>query len=226
VPCPAIGALRRLSSGDGLASPGAQVRQGSSALTDVARQEGARPEGTTPVEQDWIDAARQMLVEGGVAAVQINPLAARLSVTRGGFYWRFRNRRHLLNELLDDWEARNTRHFLETAGPPGTPAERYSRLVQLWLDEKDFDPALDAAVRHWGSIDPSVRDRVRAADLARIEGLADIFLKAGQPPLEAGVRARIVYFHQIGYYALGLGESRAERDQLVETYTRILAGFA
>jgi AcrR family transcriptional regulator len=185
----------------------------------------ARQEGSTPVEKDWIDAARQMLIEGGVASVQINPLAARLGVTRGGFYWRFRNRQHLLDELLDDWEARNTRQFLETVGPPGTPAERYTRLVRLWLDERDFDPALDSAVRQWGSIDAAVRNRVRSADLARIEGLAQIFREAGQPQMEAHVRARIVYFHQIGYYTLGLGESRAERDGLVETYTRILSGF-
>jgi AcrR family transcriptional regulator len=166
-----------------------------------------------------------MLIEGGVAAVQINPLAARLGVTRGGFYWRFRNRQHLLDELLDDWEACNTRQFLEAVGTPGTPAERYDRLVRLWLDERDFDPALDSAVRQWGSIDTAVRDRVRAADLARIEAIADIFRQVGQPEMEALVRARVVYFHQVGYYALGLKESRAERHDLVATYTRILSGF-
>lgn len=213
--------MSRLSSTRTLASRGRLQQPRSSILKTAARQDVS-----TPVEKDWIDAARQMLIEGGVTSVQINPLAARLGVTRGGFYWRFRNRQHLLDELLDDWEARNTHHFLQTVGPPGTPGERYGRLVQLWLDEKDFDPALDTAVRQWGSIDPAVRDRVRAADLSRIDKLADIFLAAGQSPLEAHVRARVVYFHQVGYYALGLGETRAQRDELAATYTKILSGIA
>ena len=41
---------------------------------------------------------------------------------------------------------------------------------------------------------------------------------------EAFVRTRICYFHQVGYYTLGMRESREERLRLLPLYTRVLTG--
>jgi AcrR family transcriptional regulator len=182
-------------------------------------------EQLTPLEGDWIAAGREMLINGGVAAVQINPLAQRLGVTRGGFYWRFRNRQELLDHLLTDWQNTNTRHFLLASERAGTPQERYRRIVRLFIDEREFDPGLDAAIRQWGGTDPNVAEKVRHADELRIDALRRIFLDAGQETDEAMIRARIVYFHQIGYYALGIRETRKRRHVLAPLYDRILTGF-
>jgi hypothetical protein len=108
----------------------------------------------------------------------------------------------------------------------GSPQERYRRLVRLLVDEKDFDPAFDTAIRQWGTVDADVRKLVNQIDSERIEGFVKIFLEAGQENIEAMVRARVIYFHQVGYYALGIDESRAERRRLISTYDRILTGFA
>ncbi len=179
----------------------------------------------TPIERDWIAAAREMLIEGGVAAVQINPLAVRLGVTRGGFYWRFRNRQDLLDHLLIDWQNTNTRPLLLALERSGTPRERYRRLVRLWIDERDFLPALDTAVRQWAATSPGVEALVREADTIRIEAISRLFRDAGQDAREAQVRARIVYFHQVGYYTLGICETRRQRRDLASVYDRILTGF-
>ena len=165
------------------------------------------------------------LIEGGIAAVQINALAQKLGVTRGGFYWRFRNRQDLLDHLLLDWHDRNTRHFLMALERTGTPEERYRRMVRMFIDERDFNPALDSAIRQWGSVDPAVGDKVREADEQRIQSLKRLFVEAGQDEEESLVRARIVYFHQIGYYALDMRETRDQRRALAPIYDRILTGF-
>lgn len=192
--------------------------------TRRAVEQGAEDQ-TTTLEADWIAAARAMLIEGGVAAVQINSLAQRLGVTRGGFYWRFRNRQDLLDHLLADWRNSNTRAFLLALERAGTPQERYRRIVRMFIDERDFNPALDAAVRQWGGVDADVAKQVRAADDERIAALHRLFLDAGQADEEAMIRARIVYFHQIGYYALGIRETRERRRTLVPLYDKILTGF-
>jgi AcrR family transcriptional regulator len=179
----------------------------------------------TPVEKDWIAAAREMLIEGGIAAVQINPLAGRLGVTRGGFYWRFKNRRDLLDHLLLDWESSNARHFLDRLSEPGNLAERMDRLIDLWMEERQFDPRLEAAIRQWARIEEPVRERVRVVDLGRIRAIADIFLQAGFAPDDAEARARIIYFHQIGYYTLDLGESAEQRAAMRPHYTRVMCGY-
>ncbi|WP_242774214.1 TetR/AcrR family transcriptional regulator [Sphingopyxis sp. YF1] len=178
----------------------------------------------TPVEKDWIAVAREMLIEGGVAAVQINPLAVRLGVTRGGFYWRFKNRQDLLDHLLLDWESSNARHFLDRLAERGTLAERMQRLIDLWMEERQFDPRLEAAIRQWALIDPAVHARVRSVDLGRIEAITDMFLNDDYEPNDAKARARVTYFHQIGYYTLELGESPEERRAMLPHYTRVLFG--
>jgi AcrR family transcriptional regulator len=177
----------------------------------------------TPVEKDWIAAAREMLIEGGIAAVQINPLAGRLGVTRGGFYWRFRNRQDLLDQLLLDWEGSNARHFLDRLAEPGTPSERLDRLIDMWIEERQFDPKLEAAIRQWGRIDEAVRERVRTVDLGRIKAIADhIYLPDDYGAEDAEARARITYFHQIGYFALELGETAEQRSAMRPHYRRVL----
>jgi hypothetical protein len=49
-------------------------------------------------------------------------------------------------------------------------------------------------------------------------------LDLGYDPQEAEIRARITYFHQVGYYALGLKESDRTRRKLAPIYTRVLLG--
>jgi AcrR family transcriptional regulator len=182
-------------------------------------------ERDTPVERDWIAVAREMLIEGGISAVQISPLAGRLGVTRGGFYWRFKNRQDLLDQLLLDWESSNARHFLNRLAEAGTPRERMDRLIDLWMEERQFDPRLEAAIRQWALIDEPVRKRVRIVDLARISAIADILLQAGFDATQAEARARLTYFHQIGYYTLDLGESAQERFAMRPHYTSVLFGY-
>lgn len=182
-------------------------------------------ERDTPVERDWIAAAREMLIEGGISAVQISPLAGRLGVTRGGFYWRFKNRQDLLDQLLHDWESSNASHFLNRLAEAGTPRERMDRLIDLWMEERQFDPRLEAAIRQWALIDEPVRKRVRVVDLGRISAIADILLQAGFDAIQAEARARLTYFHQIGYYTLDLGESAQERFAMRPHYTSVLFGY-
>jgi AcrR family transcriptional regulator len=53
--------------------------------------------------QAWIEAGLKELASGGVGGVRVEVLAQRLGVTKGGFYRRFKDRRALLNAVLDEW---------------------------------------------------------------------------------------------------------------------------
>ncbi len=91
--------------------------------------------------QDWIDAARRMLIRDGVGALKVDRLAKECKVTRGGFYWRFGSRQELLKRLLDEWRSKNTEPMLVALRGPGSPSDRLNRTFNLWLDEVQFDPA-------------------------------------------------------------------------------------
>lgn len=55
--------------------------------------------------EDWLDAAFDAVVEGGVHDARVLVLAARLGVTRGSFYWHFKDHAELIAALLARWKA-------------------------------------------------------------------------------------------------------------------------
>ena len=70
--------------------------------------------------QDWLNAALSVLKQGGVEAVKVADLAARMGVSRSSFYWYFKSRQDLLDALLDHWQDTNTSALVSMAQ---TPAE-------------------------------------------------------------------------------------------------------
>jgi len=61
--------------------------------------------GAAEGSQDWISAALDVLAAGGIDGVRVEVVAQRLGVTKGGFYRRYRDRRALLDAMLETWVA-------------------------------------------------------------------------------------------------------------------------
>ncbi len=174
---------------------------------------------------DWIELAKETLINEGLPGVKVDRLAKKADVTRGGFYYRFKSRQALLDALLEHWQATNHQPIMDALNSPGTPAERFQTLVSLWVEEREFDPDYDTAIRAWSRVSPKVARAVHLIDDLRIDALKQLFIDAGYREDEAFIRARITYFHQVGYYAMGVRESKKRRKELSELYYRILTGF-
>ena len=173
----------------------------------------------------WILAARDALVDGGLEAVKIERLAKAIKATRAAFYWHFRNRNHLLLELLNYWKANSTRLYEEVVNRENHDGQVELEVINtMWLEEKDFDPAFDSAMRDWARVSGSVAQAVREGDRKRIDILKVVFTDLGYEETEAFIRARVAYFHQVGYIALGLNESKKTRSELAPIYLKVLLG--
>jgi AcrR family transcriptional regulator len=169
--------------------------------------------------EDWLKLAGEVLIERGVSQVKVLTLANSLGVSRSSFYWYFRSRKDLLDQLLEGWEGQNTRAVLDHAArPAGNICRAVMHLFECFIDPKQFDPRLDFAVREWARRSPAVRARLDAADAARVNAIRDMFLRHGFEDAEAFTRARIIYFMQIGYYALVENEPFETRFTLLQTY--------
>jgi len=175
---------------------------------------------------DWIAAARAQLIAGGVNAVKIGPLARRLRVTRGSFYWHFTSHGDLLSELLKSWELTNTVPFERSVanGNANNGVRELAAIMNLWLAETDYSPAFDTAVRDWARSSSVAATVVTRVDERRIGILHRIFKDLGFGEPEALVRARVAYFHQVGYYALEFKEERKRRLTLAPYYMSVLSG--
>jgi AcrR family transcriptional regulator len=173
---------------------------------------------------DWLQAARSALIDGGILAVRIGRLAQRLRVTRGSFYWHFTDHADLLRQLLESWADSNTAPFERVLRTHAGGVAQYQAIVDLWISETEYDPKLDTAVREWARVSASVATAMRRADHRRIAILRQVFLNAGHADPDASIRARVAYFHQVGYYALGFKESRQRRRDLAPLYAAVLLG--
>jgi AcrR family transcriptional regulator len=174
---------------------------------------------------DWLNAALDILVREGVAEVKILPLSLRLGVSRSSFYWYFQCRNDLLESLLHEWERRNTATILTHCNLPATTiTEAVCKFFRCFLDPLLFDQGLDFAVREWARRDPAVRARIDTADQSRLDGIAAMYGRFGYSADDAIIRARILYFMQLGYHALDQNETIAERMALLPGYLRGFTG--
>jgi AcrR family transcriptional regulator len=194
--------------------------------SDTRAQPRARSARRTLGPDDWILAARRELIARGVAGVKVDRLARRLRVTRGSFYWHFKNHAHLLRELLKFWEDTNTAPFVNTALGNGSSSavDKFRAINEIWVQERDYSAAFDTAVRDWARLSREAADCVRRTDAKRIDILHLVFKELGYSDPEALVRARITYFHQVGYYALEFKEDAQHRRALVPVYIEVLMG--
>ena len=175
--------------------------------------------------EDWLNVARDVLVSDGVAEVKVLALGQRLDVSRSSFYWYFKSRKHLLEALLDDWEARNTRTIVTQCELPAkTITEAVGNFFKCFLNPDLFDRGLDFAVREWSRRDGTVRQRIDQADRERLAAVTQMFERHGFTPYEADVRARILYYMQLGYHALDVHESMQARCDRLAGYLKGFTG--
>lgn len=190
-----------------------------------ARKRAPRQAAGRMTREAWIEAGIAALIEEGIANVKIQVMAKTLAVSRSSFYWFFADLQELHRELLDYWLRKNTSPILERAlRPAPTVTRAVCHIFECWVDPSLFDPRLDAAVRSWGQVDTTVRGVVDQADDQRVDALTRMFLRYDYPEAEAFIRARVLYFTQIGHFTLGMRDDREMRLRLLRPYLLSFTG--
>lgn len=175
--------------------------------------------------EGWLDAGYQALIEGGIEAVKILPLARQLKLSRTSFYWFFADREALLAALIEGWEERTSKPLIDaTTQYAESLSEAMLNVLTCFLSPSIFDSRLEFAVRSWSLQDEAVARRVKAADEARLKALTEMFTRWGHQPAEADIRARTVYLVQIGYISMQADEDVETRLERIPMYVKIYAG--
>jgi AcrR family transcriptional regulator len=162
--------------------------------------------------QDWVDAARKRLATSGVEAVRIAPLARELGVTKGSFYWHFRDRGELLDAVLGEWEA-TTDRVAASVPEEATAAERMDQFLAA-VTATAADPeeaAIENAVLSWAQNDPAVAERVAAVERRRTANAERLLVGLGLPPGEAASWADIGYMTYVGMMSRSTRDPRFRR---------------
>jgi CubicO group peptidase (beta-lactamase class C family) len=124
---------------------------------------------------DWLRAARLALLHRGPDGVRVEPLARDLGVTKGSFYWHFKDRRALLDALFDEWARETSLLTRAVDGVRGAqPVELvFEELVEeqhrLSLRSERGESPSDAAIFAWAGVDPAIARRANAIETERME---------------------------------------------------------
>ncbi|QJW35890.1 TetR/AcrR family transcriptional regulator [Cellulosimicrobium protaetiae] len=150
------------------------------------------PARTLTPRHRWVDAGLDALATGGPDGIRVEALAARLGVTKGGFYGHFADRPAFLAAMLDEWERRCTDAVLaEADAEGGDAAERLRRAGQL--SHTPEQQRLDLAVREWARRDEEVAERLRQVDDRRMDHLRGLFATFVDDPDEVEARSTLLF---------------------------------
>ncbi len=144
----------------------------------------------------WAEAALDALATGGLDAVAVEPLARRLGVTKGSFYWHFPSREALLREALKLWERHET---IDARAGVEEMADPYERIVRLFKQANSSYKAgrlylaLAAA-----SDDPAVGEVVKRVSANRLNYLNQCYRALGLSELDARLWSTFAYATFIG----------------------------
>lgn len=178
---------------------------------------------------DWVDAAVRRMVRSGIQGVEVIHLARDLRVTKGSFYWHFRNRAALLEAILRRWRLVTVtfNDMLETEEPDAI--RRLQRLLHLPEERRDaVDQAnFEWAVRDWSRHSARTRATVLEVDRLRHKMYLRLFRQLGAVDGHADALARICW--AVAGRLWGSEESRLSaksRRELIDTAVKLLTDSA
>lgn len=191
----------------------------------MSRQSPQKKSGWRGSEDLWLNAAYDLLIEKGVDAVKVLPLAETLGMSRTSFYGHFDSREALLEALITRWRDQNTGNLIrQTQAYAETITEAVFNIFDCWLRSDLFDARLDHAIRNWALGDPALRAVLERNDSDRIDAIRAMFERFGYTPEDARIRAYTIYYTQVGYVSMMVQEETQVRVERMPNYIEVFTG--
>lgn len=170
--------------------------------------------------EDWLNRAESELARNGITAVRVEPLAKKLNVTKGSFYWHFTGRKELLDKIIQRWRNRSTSAIIERlSGASLGPKERLKELFLLPAkrNQKGGAAALEQAIRNWSQHDRSVKEVVDEVDSHRLAFIAGNFKSLGNDDNDAELKAMRFYCAMQGMSVLSKPHDSQKINQIFDS---------
>ena len=172
---------------------------------------------------DWISGAWDMLGVYGLDGVRVEPLARRLGVTKGSFYWHFKDRQQLVEALLDRWfliwDGQMSPHMEQAADP----ADRVWALFESVVGRVTRGQTV--SLRMLSHSDADVARRIEERDAQRLAFLMEQLVAIGFSSDEARVRGQVYQTIMTGEYLRSGGLPLEERIARARSYHLMLSSL-
>ena len=158
---------------------------------------------------DWIEAAIEVLADQGVAGLRVEVLAKNFGVTKGSFYWHFKDRQDLLNAVLQEWKEGRLRDIeKQSTAVLGKELEQIHHVIDVYSAVRNRKGiSIELAVRDWARHDPTISAVVEEVDSYRLECTRKLFVTLGLSDDEARARSLLVFAYVFGHSLMAYDRS-------------------
>ena len=172
----------------------------------------------TLTRENWIDFALQRLTEEGIDKVTITGLARELSVTKGSFYWHFKDRDDLLQAMLVRWEESGSKFvFGEVERVGGDAVRRLKHLSDIVIRRYGDQLNLELALRDWGRKDLKIANILRQEDEKRIDYISGLFVEIYGDVKVAEAKAWLLFSLFVGEIIIAAPMKEQSRENMLWT---------
>jgi AcrR family transcriptional regulator len=162
----------------------------------------------------WLDMALEVLETDGVAGVRVEVLAKRLGISKSGFYWHFKNRDHLLKDVLDYWTHELTEVL--TTNPEMLALEPKHRLTRTAEMILEYDlTRYEIPIRQWALQDTLAARAVRKVNRIRLDYIGGAFSELGFTGDDLEMRTRLFVCYHTWEAPMFREISRKQRRELI-----------
>ena len=152
--------------------------------------------------EDWIEAAVDELSVTGLGGVAVEPLARRLNISKGSFYWHFKDLKELVAAVLKVWKSRGFEQVIAHLRTMPDPRQRLAALIHMaWANPRNLraeGALVSAALAGNKQVIPVVEE----VTVGRFDYVRSLYLEMGLPPREAAKWAFTAYSAYVGLVQL------------------------
>jgi AcrR family transcriptional regulator len=145
--------------------------------------------------EEWLDKALDILAEEGDAKLRIDSLVRKLDVTKGSFYWHFKNRAEFIVSLVEYWAVKFTKNVGAQISKIDSGAEDRLLALMLLITEKDLSQ-YSLAVMDWGQHEPLALKRIEEVMNFQMAFVRSLFKEMGFTGDELEMRTQTMVFFQ------------------------------
>ena len=150
-------------------------------------------------KSDWLEFGLKRLVNSGPEALKAEPMAKAMGVSRGSFYWHFKDIVSFRAGVLALWREKATQQIIDSVEDEQGAEESLHKLLGIaFTSELD----LERSIRAWAMQAQDVAAIVEQIDAERVEYIERLLIKIGCEPEDARTRAIFLYWAFLGQISM------------------------
>jgi len=165
--------------------------------------------------EQWIKKALDVIFGQDFGSIVIDNILASMGVTKGSFYWHFKDRNDFLKNLVTYWDESFTKNVMRHIGEMKGDADERLLELMMYVTRKRL-ARYDAAILSLAHNEPHVSSQIAKVFESRIDFVASLFAEMGYKGLDLELRSRMIVTFMSQEQNILSQKSTKERIKLIK----------